>query len=244
MWCFVGLSHTKRREESSRAAQGVWQDAVMTLYEIPVKCWIYLQTHTHRHVRMGKHCLFLGNGCQFPLFYQILQAMSSRNKENFVFSLASTCDEKRDLWKTDLSTSLPFGRLQGFPLFPAGQTAQLTAPAPVLLPRAPWTSLKSLCAQSSECSRPPHTPLLDMRFPQPRKVFLAESYLVSKSSSHCPQGHSYAFLWGFRALPAYLTVVFVFISVSSSKPYDLSKVKNSLLLISAFSTSGPAPATE
>lgn len=150
----------------------------------------------------------------------------------------------RDLWKTDLSTSLPFGKLQGFPHFPAGQTAQLTAPAPVLLPRAPWTSLKPLCVQSSECGRPPHNPLLDMWLPQPRKVFLAESYLVSKSSSHCPQGHSYAFLWGFRALPTYLTVVFVFISVSSSKPYDLSKVKNSLLLISASSTSGPAPATK
>ncbi|KAI4537162.1 hypothetical protein MG293_013365 [Ovis ammon polii] len=35
---------------------------------------------------------------------------------NFVFSLASTCDVKRDLWKTDLNTSFPSGRLQGFPL--------------------------------------------------------------------------------------------------------------------------------
>ena len=56
-------------------------------------------------------------------------------------------------------------------LSPAGLTAQLTAPAPVLLPRAPWTSPKSLYVQSSECGRLPHTSLLDMQFPQPGKVF-------------------------------------------------------------------------
>ena len=65
----MGLSHTKRREENSRAAQGVWQDAVMTLYEIPVKCWVYLQTHTHTDMCAWKSTVcFLETGVSSHCF--------------------------------------------------------------------------------------------------------------------------------------------------------------------------------
>jgi hypothetical protein len=48
----MGLRHTKRREESGGAARGVWQAAVMALYEPqPSVGCIYRRAHTRARVR-------------------------------------------------------------------------------------------------------------------------------------------------------------------------------------------------
>ena len=111
----MGLRHTKRREESSRAAQGVWQAAVVALYESQrsVGC-IYRRTHTCARGWESTVC-FPETGASSHCFIRFPKSRHPETGET-VFSLASTCDMKRDLWKTDLSTSLSFGRLQGFPL--------------------------------------------------------------------------------------------------------------------------------